>query len=337
MRIVLDTDKETIAVPRNYAVKLKKLIALLLAAVMCLSFAACGGSAEDGSKTSDSDMFPVGVWVSLYSGGTLTLNSDNTMSIGSNSGTWSLTDSCLTLKYTTQKDGSSMERYYNIVEENGYKLLRGQLTGKVDGSTVNFSQNEYYSEDDIGEIKRSVSKVIGDTVSTDILELSVNSVELSYYAAGASTSTSDGRTVNVDEACSPLESGGFYTANKGRTLVCLDFTLTNTDRSSLNTGDYIVSFSVKQNDDYAIVRGYDLNNADGSYGLNLWNMPISTNGKDFITNKTSNIIISAGETDRIKYVGIIGFDADLSGSFELVAEIKNSDGAGEKFIYTIEK
>lgn len=66
-------------------------------------------------------------------------------------------------------------------------------------------------------------------------------------------------------------------------------------------------------------------------------MPISTNGKDFITNKTSNIIISAGETDRIKYVGIIGFDADLSGSFELVAEIKNSDGAGEKFIYTIEK
>ena len=259
------------------------------------------------------------------------------MSLGSSSGTWSQTDSVLTLNYTTQEDGDTVELYYDIVEEDGYKFLRGQKTGKVNGTSSMFTQSEYYPEGDIEEIKQSISNTLGDTVSTDILELSVNNAELSYYAAGASTSTSDGRTTNVDEACSPLESGGLYTANKGRTLVCLDFTLTNTDRSSLNTDEYIVSFSVIQNDDYEIVRGYDLNDEDGCYGLNLTHMPISTNGQDFITNETSNIIINAGESDRIKYVGIIGFDADLSDSFELVAEITNSDGDGEKFIYTIEK
>ena len=151
------------------------------------------------------------------------------------------------------------------------------------------------------------------------------------------THTSDGRTTNVHEACSPLESGGFYTANKGRTLVCLDFTLTNTDRSSLRTDQYILTFSVIQNGDCAVVRGYDLNNADGRNGLNLSNMPISTNGQDFKTNGTTSIIIKAGETDRIRCVGIIGFDADLTDSFELIAQIKNSDGEVEKFIYTIEQ
>lgn len=316
---------------------MKKMVALLLAAVMCLSLVACGGNAEDGSKTSDSDMFPVGVWVSLYSGETLTLNSDNTMSIGSSSGTWSLTDSCLTLNYTIQENGRTIEVYCDIVEENEYKLLRRQSVGKLDGTATSFTQEEYYAEDDIGEIKQSVSKTIGDTVSTDILELSLNNVELSYYAAGAVTSTSDGRTTNVHEACSPLESGGFYTANKGRTLVCLDFTLTNTDRSSLRTDQYILTFSVIQNGDCAVVRGYDLNNADGRNGLNLSNMPISTNGQDFKTNGTTSIIIKAGETDRIRCVGIIGFDADLTDSFELIAQIKNSDGEVEKFIYAIEK
>lgn len=323
---------------------MKRLIALMLATMMCFSFAACGGSGKenpdadtnaDSAEINNDQEMPVGNWVSLYSNGKLTLNSDNTMTLGENSGTWSQDGSCLTFNYTVQSNGNSMEVYYDIVEENGTTLLRSRKAGKTNGSTANFSIDEYYPEEKIEEVKRTVAKTIGDTVSTDIMEVTVNKAELSYYAIGATTSVGSGKTVNVEEACSPSESGGFYTANKGRTLVCLDFTLTNTDRGKLNTSDYIISFSVKQNNDGATINGYDLNSDNGRPGLNLSGMPIAINGQDFVTNDTSNEIISAGDSVRIKYVGIIGFDADLSAPFELVVDIDNSDGGSEKFIYTV--
>lgn len=311
---------------------MKKLIALMMAAIMCLSMVACSSG---GTDTSAKSSMPVGTWGNLYSTGKLTLNSDNTMTLGENSGTWAQDDSCLTLNYTVQSNGNSMEMYLDIVEENGITLLRSRKAGKVNGSAANFSTNEYYPEDKIEEMTKAVAKTIGDTVSTDIMEVTVNKAELSYYAIGAQTSVGSGKTVNVEEACSPSESGGFYTANKGRTLACLDFTLTNTDRGSLNTSDYIISFYVKQNDNGATVNGYDLNNDNGMYGLNLSSMPISINGQDFVTNDTRNEIIGAGNSVRIKYVGIIGFDADLSAPFELVVDIDNSEGGSEKFIYTV--
>lgn len=311
---------------------MKKLIALIMAIIVCLSMAACSSG---GTDTSAKSSMPVGTWGSLYSTGKLTLNKDKTMTLGESSGTWSQDGSCLTLNYTVQSNGNSMEVYYDILEENGITFLRSQKSAKVNGSTATLSINEYYPEEKVEEVAKAVAKTIGDTVSTDIMDVTVNKAELSYYAIGAQTSVGSGKTANVEEACSPSESGGFYTANKGRTLVCLDFTLTNTDRGSLNTSDYIISFYVKQNDNGATVNGYDLNNDNGMYGLNLSRMPIAINGQDFVTNDTSNKIISAGDSVRIKYVGIIGFDADLSAPFDLVVDIDNSDGGSEKFIYTV--
>ena len=305
---------------------MKRIIALCLALLMCLSLVACGGSGNNNQI--------VGNWVSLYSSGKLTFNKDKTLLMGENVGTWSKDDTGLSINYTVQSNGSTVEMYCDVIEENGITLLRNRKSGKSNGEAANFTINEYYPENKIEEIKASVAKVVGDTVSTDIMEITVNNVGLSYYSEGASTSTSTGKTTNAEEACSPSETG-FFVANKGRTLVCLDFTLTNTDRDSLNTNDYIISFYVKQNDDGATVRGYDLNNADGSYGLNLSRMPIATNNQDFYTNDTSNVIIRAGDSIRVKYVGVIGFDADLLAPFELVVDAKNSSNNNEKFIYTI--
>lgn len=177
--------------------------------------------------------------------------------------------------------------------------------------------------------------VVGQVVSSDIIELTVNNVKLSYYAIAPQTG-SNGKTGNPDEACSASENEEkFFVARKGRTLVCLDFTLKNNDRGSLNTDRGLVSFSVQQNDNYAKVNGYDLNSEDGRPGLNLSFSPISVNGQDFVTNDTSNEIISAGDSVRIKVVGIIGFDADITAPFELVVSIDNSSGGEEQFVYLI--
>ena len=66
-------------------------------------------------------------------------------------------------------------------------------------------------------------------------------------------------------------------------------------------------------------------------------MPISIDGGDFKTNDTDNKIIDAGQSMEIKYVGVVGFEPDdLSAPFEVVVDMKNSNGESEKYIYTIE-
>ena len=155
---------------------------------------------------------------------------------------------------------------------------------------------------------------LGEMVSTDILELTIHDAALSYYA------TAD---------AAPTDNSSVYVASKGSTLVCLEFTLTNTDRVTLDTRDILLDLYVKQNGNKSRVDGYK------QAGLYLFGMPISEDGQGFVANDSSNIRIRAGGTVQIKYVGIIDFDADLSSPFELIAKVKTSSGRSEDFLYTI--
>ncbi len=278
-------------------------------------------------------------WMTLYGGDKLVLNSDYTMMFGDNSGTWSQEDTLLTITYPSKKTvysaltdtyGSqdcTLEIYADIVEENGVTVLRFQKEGKQDGEEKTFSIDDHYPADKIEEIKAPLIKKLGDTVSTDIVELTVKKASFGYYAESPTTSVDTGETGNVDEACKPTTAtDAFFQANKGRVLVCLDYALKNTDRAQLDSDD-VISFAVRQNEHYAIVKGYDLNDPDGRWGLTLSSSPIAVNGGAFKTNDTMNILMDAGNTYEIKVVGIAGFEAeDLSAPFELIATIKNSEG-----------
>lgn len=316
---------------------MKRIIALLLVVAMCFALVACGGAEtevpteETVDETVEKTALPAETWVNLYSGVSLTLNTDGTLMLGESSGTWTLDGSLMTIKYSTAN--GEIERNFDLTEENDAPLLRGHTSAIINGSNSNMAVTDFYPSDQIDAVKAAVAKKPGDLVSSDIVELTINEAALAYYATGASTG-SDGKTANVDEANSPAESGGLYTAAKGRCLACIDFTIKNTDRNSLNTSDYIISFSVVQNGNYGNVNGYDLNNDNGTYGLNLWNAPIAYDGGDFYTNSSSNDIISAGQTARIKYVGVAGFEADLNAPFDLIVYLKNSSGGTETFIYT---
>lgn len=318
---------------------------MLVASIMVFTLVACGSNEAKVTTNSEevvqsteneTNVITDTKWISLYNGNVMTLNNDGSLEFGENKGTWEQDGDTLTLKYKVSTSGDDLELYADILEENGIAIIRTQKSGKVNGSSSNFSISTYYPEKNIAEIKAEIANTVGETVSTDIMEVTVKKAALGYYANGASTSTSTGITANVNEACEPSESG-FYESSKGRCLLCIDFVIKNTDRGNINTSDYIINFHVNQNGKSAIVRGYDLNSKDGTYGLNLSRMPISIDGGDFKTNDTDNKIIDAGQSMEIKYVGVVGFEPDdLSAPFEVVVDMKNSNGESEKYIYTIE-
>ena len=178
---------------------------------------------------------------------------------------------------------------------------------------------------------------LGETVSTDILEVTVKKAVLAYSAAGATYNPSTKIISNIDEVCEPSD-GGLYQSNKGRCLLCINFVLTNTDRATIDTMDLGIRFTVKQKGKSADVNGYDFNDPDGWAidGVDLRSMPVSMNGKDFKLNETLNVLISAGKSVEIKYVGVVGFEPDaLDDPFEVVVSIPNSAGERETFTYAV--
>lgn len=321
---------------------MKKWIALLLAAVLCLSLAACGSSAAGvtaSNESKEANSLTETKWIDLYRGlyrGTvMSLNDDGSLKLGEDKGTWTREENTLTLNYTYASSGENVESRADILDENGITIIRTQENAKINGSQTIFRIRTFYPEESIEAARAEIVKSVGDTVSTDILEVTVKKAALGYYAVGASTS-STGNTTNVDEACEPADSG-FFTSSKGRCLLCIDFVIKNTDRASIDTDKGIISFFVNQNGETKVARGYDLNNPDGKIGLVLSRMPISKNGGEFKTNNTENIIMRESESYEIKYVGVVGFEPnDLTAPFEVIVSIDNSNGEREEFLYTIQ-
>ena len=290
---------------------MKKIVSLLLAGALTLSLAACedSGTSQGNVESNQQDTLTSTKWVSLYTGITLVLNTDQTMSLGDSDGTWSQDDNSLTLSYTNTS-GETTEQSMTITGENEITVLQADNGMK------------YYSEDTVDDVRESVSYQVGDTVSTDIIELTVENADLSYYA---------------DETCEPVENEGFFTSNTGNTLVCLDFTITNTDRADLDTNFLSLYFTALQNGNYSTVKGYDFNNPDGQFGLNFAHALIAAAPEGgFVENGTSNLLLYPGSSYQIRVVGVANFEADdLSAPFYLMANIPDSDGNINRFIYAI--
>ena len=322
---------------------MKRFLTTILSAVMALSVCACGGGAkpEETTTTEETEgaFLTSTTWYALYQGSKLVFNTDNTLTYGENKGTWDLEGDLLSLKYDTQN--GTLERDFDVIHEDN-TALKAHKTGKADGKTVTYSGTTiFYSEDVIDNVKNSITKKIGESVSTDIIEFTLNKAVLGYSAISPQTSTNGKRTtVNPDTALLPPDGNGgntFFTSSKGRVLACLDFTIKNTDRNTLNTDKNIYSFSVKQDDNYALVRGYDLNNKDGQYDLTLQWSPIAVNGGEFTTNDTTNKLLDANSSYEIKVVGVVGFEPEnLTDPFELVVQLKNSNDETESFLYRVE-
>lgn len=279
-------------------------------------------------------------WMDIYNDDTLILNDDDTMSYKDNLGTWFLDGTCITLNYSGWNN-QKIERYIDITEENDITVLQFRKESSSGGKVYNSNSSvKYYPEDKIDIVKSSLAKKIGDTVSTDIIELNVKKAALAYYSERPTIESATGTVINLDVAYEPAEKGGptFLESNKGHALVCLDFTVKNTDRSTLDTQDNIISFAIRQGDDYSLARGYDLNNPDGSDdSMDLRYSIISENGGDFKYHEAINKLIDSGSTYEMKVVNVVNFEPeDLSAPFELIVTVKDSQGNEKNFIYDIE-
>lgn len=189
-------------------------------------------------------------------------------------------------------------------------------------------------------VKKNTYYQLGDTVSTDIIELTVKKASLGYYAIGTSWDADTLEVVNIESAYEPPEDDSvycLYKCNRGRVLVCLDFVINNTDRAYLDTNNYLLSFGLKQNDKFSDVNSYALNEENGNpFGFEYDYCGVAKNGGRFMYNISSNLLLDAGNSYEIKQVGVASFEADLSAPYELIVAVADSSGDYQFFTYSIE-
>ena len=189
---------------------------------------------------------------------------------------------------------------------------------------------------------------LNDTVSSDIIDFTLHRATLAYYADGSTSKlVSTGRVTNADTIYLPIESESEsllpYAANKGRVLICLEFTVKNNDRTTLDIGgsfsdwlgkDIIATY---QDKDYR-VNSYDLKDIDGDvFGINLEHSIYSKDeGATWFANDTTNYLLKASDTITLRLVGIASFEpTSLADAYQLKVDILNSKKESDQFIFEI--
>lgn len=308
---------------------MKKVCALVFAIIiMLLSLTACGG----GKPGTDS-VLTASPWIALYSAGKITFQKDHTMNYGESTGTWAREDNLITITYTVS-DGTVMEMLLDLTQNDNGTFLKKREFGKSNGTEIQWAADEYYPEEAAAAKKNELAKKPGDTVSTDIVDLTIEQASFTYYASS-----------KVDQSwAAPLaeDSGGIFKTNKGRTFVALTFTVTNKDRNTIDIGETFQNgwdFSWKvlyKNASYNI-KTFDLNNPDGNYGLSLSFSAISKDGRNtFSKYDSSNYLLKAGETITIRTLGLVTMEPEfLDDGFDLIVNVLNSQAKDELFIYSI--
>lgn len=186
---------------------------------------------------------------------------------------------------------------------------------------------------------------INDTVSSDIIDFTLHRATLAYYADGSTSKlVSTGRVTNADTVYLPTESRSEsilpYAANKGRVLICLEFTVKNNDRATLNIGGDWLSRDLTatyQGKDYPI-KSYDSNDIDGDvFGINLSHSIYSKDeGATWFANNSRNYLLKASDTITLRLVGIASFEpTNLTDTYQLKVDILNSKKESDQFVFEI--
>lgn len=169
---------------------------------------------------------------------------------------------------------------------------------------------------------------IGDTVSTDIAEFTLNDSKLTI----ALSNTNDETYFTPREYDATRDGRNPYVASTGHTLVYVDFTLSAIDRSSVNVNDtfegsfYKIKYNGKTN--------------NGNFKIGLKKVTSSNYLNEIATGKwekhtTTNILISSGGQSQYRAYAEIESDNNLKDKCYITFNLPNSEGKKTPFTYVI--
>ena len=181
----------------------------------------------------------------------------------------------------------------------------------------------------------SASVQLGTTVSTDIVDFSMDNCEFTFAVSGTGTNYME----PVDAT-----SNTIYVSSTGTCYVSMTFTILNKNRGgSLNvgvshSGGWPLEWKVSYGGKKYPVRGFDVSNNNGQADLLLQPAAIldKPSGTVLDTNSSRNMLLYSNEKVTLRMIGVLQMEPkSLSDSFEITVNIPTSSGKYEMFKYTV--
>ena len=184
------------------------------------------------------------------------------------------------------------------------------------------------------EKEKEEKLAVGNTASTDLAELTLENAQFAYYLDNH---------VNENYLAPIEETDTMYAASLGHCFVSLTFTLTSKDRGGSISfagtfGDWQPNFTVTYGGESYTAKGFDLNDNEGSGGINLTFAAYIDRGTGKSSGQigSSNYLLDAGKTVTIRTFGVVAVDPEnLTDGFDISVDVPNSQGEYETFTYTI--
>ena len=180
-----------------------------------------------------------------------------------------------------------------------------------------------------GNISNETKYKVGEMVSTDIIDFTLNSAEFALYAKGIETEYMQPTT----------DPQPLFVASTGHSFIAMTFTINNKDRGTLNVCDtfngWKMKMTAKYNGNEYSLYGFDLNFKNNDMTL-TWSAISRDGGTKFERYNSSNYLLHTGDTITVRTIGVIDIEPEkLTDPFELTIDVLNSEGNTESFTYTI--
>ena len=173
---------------------------------------------------------------------------------------------------------------------------------------------------------------VGDTVSTDIFEFTLEDANLAL----ALNNGLDENYFTAKEYDPEKDAKNPYVAPKGHTYVAFTYTVNNLDRAS---ADFYKGSTISVEYDGEKYSG----KKDGAYYLHQEGMYLDANGKTqtekantWYRKPSINLLLQAGGKEtRRAYLDMSVDVGTLKDEFKFIVDVLNADGTTESFVYLI--
>lgn len=176
---------------------------------------------------------------------------------------------------------------------------------------------------------------MGDTVSTDIIEFTLDNAE---FAIACDDNFNSSNYMMPKEYNADADTNNLNVASVGETLVAVTFTVKNNNRTSLDVANvFNDGWELLWNISYNSEQFELMEQFNDVHGIKFNCAAVLEEGTDWCRLDTLNDVIGAGETVSYRTYGRIATEVErLDDSFEIDINIPNSKGEDEHFIFVIE-